>query len=421
MEYLRKIIEKDLKNMTESERNIYRKASLLTFQNLTEELIARSEEFEERILDSVKTTEGKTTIYTALVHKEKFYLYEEEMFPIIKNNKNLGKIMENEGEKIVGTVFVKRSYSDIMKLNGRELSGFIKAGESRYMVSVKMEIDNRYREKMEELYSVFLLNDLKWRTINQCYSEKMFKLVITDHDEELYYANTDAFELEIFYEELTGDVYPDYDLMWNIREKEAIGDSLVRAMEDRIHYEHKIKFEQIEEAYLYPSSDNIFLAHKDEEFMYIITDDIKENKWIIWKIKELTDKRKYENLEFPLSGNEKEYDFLNRLRSNSIMRIRSEAEIERIAGSFPEIKKAVKYKDYYITEKDLGNTIKTYDMNSFIIDEFRLKGKKERLYVYFELLDNNYLSEDMVSFMVSEMQIYFPEYECVGVEYGREV
>ena len=49
MEYLKKIIEKDLKNMTESEREIYRKAALLTFQNLTEELINRSESFEEKI------------------------------------------------------------------------------------------------------------------------------------------------------------------------------------------------------------------------------------------------------------------------------------------------------------------------------------------------------------------------------------
>ena len=120
-------------------------------------------------------------------------------------------------------------------------------------------------------------------------------------------------------------------------------------------------------------------------------------------------------------GNEKEYDFLNRLRSNSEMRIRTEAEIERITGSFPEVTKALEYKDYYITDRELENTINTYDMNSFIIDEFKLKGKKEKLYIYFQILKKNYLTEDTVSFIISEIQFYFPEYECIGVEYGRKV
>ena len=131
-------------------------------------------------------------------------------------------------------------------------------------------------------------------------------------------------------------------------------------------------------------------------------------------------KKRFERAEFPLLNNEKNYDFLNSLRAVSLVRMRNEAELKRIVKSYKALENKIIYKDYYITERKLENTLDHYDINGFLTDEFKLKGRKENLYIYFEIRERDYLTEDLLSFMMSDIQLMFPEYNCVGVEYGRE-
>lgn len=99
--------------------------------------------------------------------------------------------------------------------------------------------------------------------------------------------------------------------------------------------------------------------------------------------------------------------------------MRSEAEVKRIIKSYKILENKIIYKDYYITDRKIENTMESYDINNFLTDEFKLKGKRENLYIYFEIIEECYLIEDLLSFLISDIQLMFPEYNCIGVKYGR--
>ncbi|MBW9153113.1 hypothetical protein [Clostridium estertheticum] len=55
-------------------------------------------------------------------------------------------------------------------------------------------------------------------------------------------------------------------------------------------------------------------------------------------------------------------------------------------------------------------------MNYFIIDETREDNIKKVLKLYFKAKDKNYyLTRDILSFLVSEIQLLYPEYKCMGI------
>lgn len=424
MKYLQNLIDNELKNMSEEERNIYRKTSLITFQRLIEELQDRNGKFEKRLLDSVEVKEKETTVYTALIPEKNYYMYEDFMYPLL--NKSALKINRLEPfgskERIFKTVFIKKTYSELKELEERIFEANVVGNKKYYDLNIKLEPDERYIEKMRDLYDVFEVNGVKWRTFNPAYAMKMYKVVQAQENPEMEadILKFDDFKIYIDFEDIEESVYEDYMLIWNIEERDIVGTHLVRPTEDRIHYEHIIKLNNEKGVYIYPK-EHIFLSYKEQGTLYVITDNKDNNIWKIWIIKEDINKKRFENSEFLLLDNEKNYDFLNSLRAVSPVRMRSEAEVKRIVKSYKAIENKIKYKDYYITGKKLENTIEFYDINSFLTDEFKLKGKRENLYIYFEIQEHSYLTEDLLSFVISDIQLMFPEYKCIGVEYGREI
>ena len=424
MKYLQNLIDNELKNMNAEERDTYRRTSLITFQTLVEELEDRKKEFEQRIFNSVKVKEKETTIYTALIPEKNYYLYEDSMYPVLGKSILTDNRLEplTDKERIFKTVFIKKSYSELKELENRVFEANIAGNRKYYDVNVKLVPDERFIERMHELHDVFDVNGITWRTFNTAYAMKMYKVVQADEnpDMEADILKFDDFEVYIDFEELEESIYEDHMLVWNIEERDIIGTHLVRPTEDRIHYEHTIKLNNEKGVYIYPK-DHIFLSYKEQETLYVITDNKENSIWKTWIIKENVNKKRFENAEFPLLNNEKDYDFLNSLRVESEVKMRSEAELKRIIISYKALENKIIYKDYYMTDKQLENTLECYDMNSFLTDEFKLKGRGENLYIYFEIKERDYLTEDFLSFIVSDIQLKFHEYNCIGVEYGREV
>ena len=64
----------------------------------------------------------------------------------------------------------------------------------------------------------------------------------------------------------------------------------------------------------------------------------------------------------------------------------------------------------------MDRTLKeTYEVNDFIVDEIRDSNIKKVLILSFEAQEkNNYLNYDILSFIISEVQFIYPEYECEG-------
>lgn len=108
-----------------------------------------------------------------------------------------------------------------------------------------------------------------------------------------------------------------------------------------------------------------------------------------------------------------ELHFINKLKLEKDLRIRTMTELERILNSFSIFKKYFIFITAIVENEEKDNII-GYDVNPFILDEFRLKGYQKNLKIKLKALQNDEFTVDILSFIVSEIQLYFPEYKCIG-------
>lgn len=125
-------------------------------------------------------------------------------------------------------------------------------------------------------------------------------------------------------------------------------------------------------------------------------------------------RKNYSKLEYPYFDNKMNDHFINQLKMENDIRLRNKNEIRRILNSYKDVKKYFKFLDVIISDEEI-KCEDTYEINEFIVDEFKLKGRNSKMYFIFTPLIKDSFTEDILSFIVSDMQLYFPEYECIGV------
>ena len=120
------------------------------------------------------------------------------------------------------------------------------------------------------------------------------------------------------------------------------------------------------------------------------------------------------NNKFEVASNCKKDSFINKYINRQSYVIRTKGEITRIVNAF-EFSKYFEMLDIEI--RNVSDTIKhTYDMNYFITDDIRVGNEKKALIIKFRRNgEETFITNDLLSFLVSEVQMYFPEYKCEGV------
>ena len=69
-----------------------------------------------------------------------------------------------------------------------------------------------------------------------------------------------------------------------------------------------------------------------------------------------------------------------------------------------------------INQKPHTQKNETYDCDAFIVDEIRRTPQGPALYFEFSAVDKaSILTRDMMSYVVSRLQLIYPEYSCKGV------
>ena len=82
-------------------------------------------------------------------------------------------------------------------------------------------------------------------------------------------------------------------------------------------------------------------------------------------------------------------------------------------GAVSRCKKFLNFVDAKIKNK--SRKIETYSMENFIDFEFRTGDRSQTFEFSFRPADEDfYLNRDILSFLITEIQHFFPEYNCVG-------
>ena len=186
MEYLKKVINDELKTMNESNREIFRKTALITYKEMLDEFKDRIECFESRVINSMNNDERNKNIYTLIIERENYYLYENNFYPLhaedLKEIELFGSI---DKKQTVKRIFIKKSYQDLLDLQGLILDGNMIVNGNYYEVKYKIETDDKYLKQIKLLYDIFMINGQEWRTVNTANIMKVFKVTLDKYDEEL--------------------------------------------------------------------------------------------------------------------------------------------------------------------------------------------------------------------------------------------
>ncbi|MBF4805669.1 MAG: hypothetical protein HXM47_03630, partial [Pseudoleptotrichia goodfellowii] len=76
------------------------------------------------------------------------------------------------------------------------------------------------------------------------------------------------------------------------------------------------------------------------------------------------------------------------------------------------LKEYFEYLSFGVYDKEEENE-NVYDMNDFILDEYKMKGKKMYLRIYGKILRKDNYTTDIISFLKSDIEFHFPEYKVL--------
>ncbi|HHZ20087.1 MAG TPA: normocyte-binding protein [Firmicutes bacterium] len=394
------------------------------FANLVDYQEKFNEELEFRVFCEIDDIESNYDIYFALCPKYHVDPVDDFLFPVFPEDmeekkfdlKALIEQLNKEGEVQLFPVFLACSYPELQRLAGaKSYSGLIITDNNKYAIKVRLEPSAKYRGEIERLYRIFQKNGVAWKTVNAPYNNKFFDVVLTecvsviDPREEIREIELDLGELDAYKK-------TDMVLLWNI-ERLAIksGGFPVSAI-DRINYEHIISIKKmgLNHGYLVDEQDDpIRYIKRTRDEITIVSPMEKSEAWHLLKVSQPGEEAE-KTVKCELVSNCRKRSFINRYAQRQAALIRTKGDIIRIINSFA-ISQYFKLIEIEIADRSTGDAV-TYDLNYFLADDIRISNDKKVMKLKFATDGRaGFITHDLLSFLVSEVQMYFPEYTCEGV------
>lgn len=408
-----------------NERKMYRKIMTEVYEELIDYNMNMYEKLEERIYNEIDDPLDKFYIYSTVIDISDIDPISDFFHPIVQEDlnilnfdmKEIAQKLQSGNEIVISTIFLKCDYLLFQEIinSHKSYKGFIKTNKDIYEINIKLKQSMKYLKEIQNLYRVFQLNLTEWNTINCPYAYRFADVVLNSsvnlkQDEKIKEIIIDLAEYEK-YKKI--NKIP----VWNIKRIKVQDESYPMPAQDRINREHKISLLEtgIQNGYM--------LAMENEEFEYtkrykdeliIISKETKQFYWNLLQIENVSNISK-NNLKynFEVLSNRRELGFLGKLASLKALVIRTRGEIARLMTSY-ELRKDLSFYDVELVNK-YNKVIQTIDYNNFIDDNIRDNNSKQILVVKFRANNKeDFLIFDKMSFLVSEIQMLFPEYKCIG-------
>ena len=416
----------------ELEKELTGKTVKETFFELRKEIDERFSEIKERYLNSRIKSKGDVFIETILSDSDKIYNFRESYYPVMEKKHN---ITDLEDEFYLNEVYIDISYNQLEDIVQEEYEAWINIDGENYEMKVVFEHDGRYQSKIGRLYEAFKLNGKKWKTVNMAHFKRMYRIKVVRYNfrmtKELYEKikeNKDETVYEFgIYEE---NILFNKTLLWNIEEKQIISSIFVRPVKNDVSFEYVIKKDENEMLVENNDTGDILCCYSENlNSLHIISRKKLENVWSVFSIKSIQECRKYlminsitleEMPEYFHFTNFKKENFIDKLKESTETenRINSKVELYKIFSDYEFIKENFFLKEIKIGKDGMDN-IKTYNCNEFIKNDFEMffHDEKINLNLFAECIERNNYTEDMLSFIVSEVQLKVPEFRCRGQLY----
>lgn len=381
-------------------------------------------ELESRIMDDLVFDLNRYRITVGIVEKEYLDPSHHLLSPIRDEDMALPEYeitemmrqLAEEGRSLVRTCFLEYDYLGIQKLLAKErIGGKIYTDQGEYPAEFAISQTPKYLREISHLYEVFVSNGVPWQTVNAPYLYKFVDLYLLKMPEEITAAEK-ILKIEPDFEEFANWVHDDLIPIWNIRRLKMDSVGFPVPCEDHKSYEHTISIREYgnEHVYLIDDAAHIYSIRQRENRLLIMGEEAEARKWLVYMIRS-GENRRFDRFTYPLMTNQRKDEFLERFARRQGERVRTGGELARLIQGYG-MEEYVAYEGYEI--EDVAGTeesAETYSMNDFILDEIREREAVKRLVLLFRKKSElTFLLRDIMSFLVSEVQLIYGEYRCEG-------
>lgn len=406
-----------------SDRRLLRDILYDVYGNVIDYNMDMYDKLEKRIYDEIPDPLDKFYIYTSLDILENIDPISDFLHPILtedlsETRYNMEEIHEKlkTGEPLIlASIFMQcdiLAFQEILQKK-KTYKGYVKTEKDIYQITVSLKRCERYIQEIEKLYRIFQLNGVEWSTINCPYAYKFVDIVLSSQlaikpGEKITEISIDLAEYERY---KVINAVP----LWNI--KQIIGDdkSFPMPAKDRINYDHMVALEDLgtQNGYLVGLDNEDYIYCKRlENDLVIISSNSDQHSWNLLQIENVSNV-KAQNFLYELLSNKRNLGFAGRYASVKSMVIRTKGEISRLLKSY-EISKELDFVGVEIRES-YNKPNETVNFNDFIDDNIRVDAYKKVMLLTFRGANREgFLALDKMSFLVSEIQVLFPEYKCIG-------
>lgn len=426
MESMKEIIRQEIQSIDSlKERVAFKELMESVFLSVYETNLQMYDRLEQRITEELAYSKEHYHIRMGIVEREYFDASHHLFSPMKESDLEEKKLDITEirqavedGGFLLMTVMLRCDYLEIQKLWEQQpiLQGCIRTRqpEREWDIEVRLKPNKAYLDKIAYLYDLFVKNGIPWQTVNASYLYKMADVVVTGFPEDME-GNETIENVTIQFGEYSRIVQKDVIPVWNIQKLKLESIGFPIPCEDHVNFEHNISLRDYggNNAYLVEDDKKIQSVSQSGERLRIVSGVSEAKKWRIYSIRSSGD-RKIDHYTYPILGNERAESFVEKYQERWKQSIRTKTELTHFLKGFG-LEDYVCYQDCQVAKEFPGQR-ETYSMNPFITDEIRRKEAQDKLILMFRPGQKEpWLQRDILSFLVSEVQRIYPEYDCGGV------
>ena len=392
------------------EAGLMKMTVLATFNNIRSEYIGKLSNIKSGILNSIEYNFKEYNIYTVPVKREDLKIYEGYLYPIstnyLKKADLLNKdIFMEEGGLHLEEFFVKENFDKITALNNQTVQGIIATDNGLFGAKFQFRINKEYFERTEELYKITEKNKIFWRTLNIPYIMKFVSVYLVEIDDEDYWDSKEIISID-YNKNFTYE--QNCVLCWNIRQVECEMNEMVKPTEERLIYEYFINTD-INRRFLMtvPEGGEVLASYiMSYEQIKFITDKKMNNKMVLWEMLDRLDIELEKYLDYKIYSNEN-------IKAERRKLLTDTEQIKEIIHSLNDTAD-VKLTGIY-TENENRDILSGIRFNSFLEEEFQIKGKRESIYLEFKY-DESYLAGEIIGYIQSELELQYKDFEFLALK-----
>jgi hypothetical protein len=384
-------------------------------------LYKMSEVFEERfkslykkVYDELESQEESYEIAVLLLSKND-NVFLRMFFPVSEADvleDSAGDIREDSKERssTVKTIYLNADDSVCKAFAKEKISVSFTINGEKNLTSVQPKKAIRYRQELGKLNETFSHNGLRWNTVNTAYLDRFF-------DIDLSTVLQNARDVEVDYGKYSDMIKENIYPVWNVEKTLFKSSTFLSPSKDGLYYEREMIRQKDKEIILclVQKTDGMVGIRQEEE--KIIVKSYEESYTDLEGYHIFDIRYTKEELPAGLISNKRKESLIGRLSANSKDKLHTKAEIERIIEEL-DIEEYVSLKscERLVMKKDFLETGKILpDMNNFSSDDFQVTNESPKLILRFLRNSESNLCEAMVRYAVSQLQMNFDEYICIGV------